>query len=381
MPKKVSAIFLSAFLFFCLPLFAETITLKSGKTVEGKIVERTDAYIKMEILGIPVTYYLDEIASLPSQAADTKNKKTVSYKVTKKFYLRAAEETHFLKFCMPSPQNSAVRQTITDIATFPQANAHIKDSAGADVPIFYFGLLKSGSAAIVGLGYNVEFQTAPLEIVPSSIPDHYPASDTSFEPYLHSEGDINISHPMIREKAHVLTASLKNPYLKAKAIYDFLTGYLQYDQALANQIMSMSGHESRKPDETLSLRKGICYDIAKLYVALARAAGVPARVVRGVAFASDKPRLKYIEKIGHAWAEIYLPVYGWVPVDPTFGLARKDTFFCFDNTSHIAEEYGLASVKEFGSVEKGWALQIRMQQKSMRFPLNVEEEIVIERIS
>ncbi|MFH1621845.1 MAG: hypothetical protein ABIA97_01830 [Candidatus Omnitrophota bacterium] len=45
---------------FCL---AETIELKSGKTRTGDIVERTDEYIKLEIGGVPVTYYLDEIKS------------------------------------------------------------------------------------------------------------------------------------------------------------------------------------------------------------------------------------------------------------------------------------------------------------------------------
>lgn len=45
--------------------FAETIYLKSGRSVEGKIVERTDKFIKVEIMpGAAVTYSLDGIEKI-----------------------------------------------------------------------------------------------------------------------------------------------------------------------------------------------------------------------------------------------------------------------------------------------------------------------------
>ena len=44
---------------------AETIHLKSGMTIEGTIVERTDDAIKVDTgFGVPVTYYLDEIENI-----------------------------------------------------------------------------------------------------------------------------------------------------------------------------------------------------------------------------------------------------------------------------------------------------------------------------
>jgi len=41
--------------------FADTIYLKSGKAVEGQIVEATDKYIKMDVGDIIVTFFKDEI--------------------------------------------------------------------------------------------------------------------------------------------------------------------------------------------------------------------------------------------------------------------------------------------------------------------------------
>ena len=45
-------------------VYAETIVLKSGKSVEGKLLEKTDKYIKIDFQGVPVTYYFDEIESI-----------------------------------------------------------------------------------------------------------------------------------------------------------------------------------------------------------------------------------------------------------------------------------------------------------------------------
>lgn len=40
---------------------AEIIVLKSGQKIEGKILERTDKYIKLDFYGVSLTYWLDEI--------------------------------------------------------------------------------------------------------------------------------------------------------------------------------------------------------------------------------------------------------------------------------------------------------------------------------
>ena len=51
--------------------YAQTaIKLKSGGTVEGKLVEKTDAYIKLNIHGVDLTYWMDEIESIKSKDTD-----------------------------------------------------------------------------------------------------------------------------------------------------------------------------------------------------------------------------------------------------------------------------------------------------------------------
>jgi len=64
---------------------------------------------------------------------------------------------------------------------------------------------------------------------------------------------------------------------------------------------------------------GKCADIHSVFVALARAAGVPSREVFGIR--QGKTAEQDITTWQHCWAEFYLPGYGWVPVDP--GDVRK----------------------------------------------------------
>lgn len=56
---------LSFILFFCFYITAfssaETVYLKSGKVMEGKIIEKTEKYIKMDYYGVELTYWMDEI--------------------------------------------------------------------------------------------------------------------------------------------------------------------------------------------------------------------------------------------------------------------------------------------------------------------------------
>ncbi|MCX5699489.1 MAG: tetratricopeptide repeat protein [Candidatus Omnitrophica bacterium] len=62
--KKKRLLILLLVLFFPVSIFAEIIVLKSGKTVEGKFIEKTDKYIKIDFQGVPLIYYIDEIESI-----------------------------------------------------------------------------------------------------------------------------------------------------------------------------------------------------------------------------------------------------------------------------------------------------------------------------
>jgi hypothetical protein len=68
------------------------------------------------------------------------------------------------------------------------------------------------------------------------------------------------------------------------------------------------------------LQRGYCDYYATAMVVLARAAGIPARLVIGYAGGTFDPaeeRYLVTEADAHAWAELYFPGYGWIEFEPT----------------------------------------------------------------
>lgn len=66
--------------------------------------------------------------------------------------------------------------------------------------------------------------------------------------------------------------------------------------------------------EILEQKTGVCHHYCAAFVALCRAAGVPAVVAHGVVIA---PTGEFDGAPGsHGWAEVYLPEVGWTPVEP-----------------------------------------------------------------
>jgi len=67
-------------------------------------------------------------------------------------------------------------------------------------------------------------------------------------------------------------------------------------------------------DDMLALRGGVCQDFAHLFVAVARAMGVPARYVSGYIYT---PVDRGATTASHAWGEVWVPGNGWVGYDAT----------------------------------------------------------------
>ena len=138
------------------------------------------------------------------------------------------------------------------------------------------------------------------------------------------------------------SSSLFDPNLNvsqnAKRIYDYITSNLTYDQAAANQSLV-----TRKGALAALTQRGsfTCMEFTDLFVAAARAMGIPAREINGYAFTNDnieKPisiSLKGGDTL-HSWAEYYDPFYGWVQIDPTWGTTSGTDYFTKLDTNHFA---------------------------------------------
>jgi transglutaminase-like putative cysteine protease len=73
-------------------------------------------------------------------------------------------------------------------------------------------------------------------------------------------------------------------------------------------------HAATTAAEAFALRRGVCQDLTHIYIAAARALGIPARYVGGHFWRADGVTA---QEAGHAWAEAYVEDLGWVGFDPT----------------------------------------------------------------
>ncbi|MCU1486229.1 MAG: hypothetical protein JWN67_2975, partial [Actinomycetia bacterium] len=165
-----------------------------------------------------------------------------------------------------------------------------------------------------GLTYTVEsvlpvLTAAQLEEVPSVAPARVAAEYTHLPSGFSSR---------VQQLAGVVTRGARTQYEKAKALQDyFRTGAFTYDLTV------QAGHSGNDLEHFLfDTKRGYCEQFSGAYAAMARAVGLPSRVAVGFTPGELDPATdEYVVKgfNGHAWPEVYLQGYGWVPFEPTPG--------------------------------------------------------------
>jgi hypothetical protein len=130
--------------------------------------------------------------------------------------------------------------------------------------------------------------------------------------YLLPEPEIESAAKPIVDLATELSAKEPYPLDKAVKLFDYVNAKIQY------QFNDATAHSALR---TLRRGTGDCEDFSLLYIALCRAAGLPARFVNGFRFDPTTLKIKDssdLNQCGHAWVEINLPGIGWIPVEPTY---------------------------------------------------------------
>ena len=123
--------------------------------------------------------------------------------------------------------------------------------------------------------------------------------------YVAPEPSIQSSDPRIQAQARQIIGRRRDPERVARLLSDWV--YQELDKRVTLTVPSAV--------EMLQTRQGDCNEHAILFVALARAVGLPARTAAGLAYINGS--FYY-----HAWSEVYLGE--WVAVDPTFGQFPAD---------------------------------------------------------
>ena len=170
--------------------------------------------------------------------------------------------------------------------------------------------LQKGGRYHIGLSWMFDRYEVETQVNPAKVPASY---DTTTDMYRHfTEPDIlaPASNPDIVKMAAGIIGAEKNPYYKARRLYDWMVSSLAYAQTA----------QEGDPLTLLKAKKGDAFAWSSLYCALLRSTGVPSRMVAGyLAGDAGEPANR------HFWDEFYIESLGWVPVDPLLAAQKPET--------------------------------------------------------
>jgi hypothetical protein len=127
------------------------------------------------------------------------------------------------------------------------------------------------------------------------------------EDYLGASLVIPSTHTLIRRQAQIIAGDEVDPATRIERVIAWMQANIAREAVDVFSALDVLGQ-----------RRAECQGQSYLYAALARALGIPTRVVNGIVYSAEFDGFLY-----HTWAES-LAGDAWVPVDPTFGQPRAD---------------------------------------------------------
>ena len=261
------------------------------------------------------------------------------------------------------PRDRPGQELLGSISFEPAPAEMVEDAWGQSFARFRFTDVTPPSRVGVTMRVRARTSTIRYNLLPERIGELQDAPRAIRARYLADGDKYRIDDPRIREVVEQVVGDETNAYRVARALYDHLIDNMEYELAGGWNVAPM----------VLERGTGSCSEYTFVFVALCRAAGLPARYVGSVVRRYDDAA---VDDVFHRWSEVYLPEVGWVPVD----LNRGDKEYPFERARGIGYlDSGLVVTTESGggSEDLGWNYN-SASQLTTRGPAHVVEEVYAE---
>jgi transglutaminase-like putative cysteine protease len=180
----------------------------------------------------------------------------------------------------------------------------LSDGYGQPIAYFQFDTLSPDQQVTVSWDADVEIETMDYGVDPGQVAglDQIPAE--VINTYTTNKSMYRLESLTIQNAAQTAANGATNPYWIARNVHDFV----------ANRLTYLNDHHWDDAETVYLQGHGSCSEYTYLFIALCRANGLPARYVGGT---RQRQEGTYVDTVFHRWAEVYLPPYGWIPVDVT----------------------------------------------------------------
>jgi transglutaminase-like putative cysteine protease len=186
---------------------------------------------------------------------------------------------------------------------------------------YFFEWRNPGAEIAYELNYVVQTTSEPLKVTKQVTYPYNRNQLTQYQMRYLDETDLIDITPSIKDKAKELAQNSTDVYEIAFNVANWVSQNIEYD------LNTLTADASQKASWVFETRSGVCDELSTLYIAMMRSLGIPTRFVSGIAYTNselfDQPWNP------HAWTEVYMGEFGWVPVDLTYGQ------FGYLDASHI----------------------------------------------
>ncbi|MFH1453686.1 MAG: transglutaminase-like domain-containing protein [Armatimonadota bacterium] len=212
-----------------------------------------------------------------------------------------------LKIWVPAPIQTACQQNVKTTAITPQEYLKSAPHTDEDIGIAYFEIpLEELTKDIdIELTYSFDHYEQYFRLDPNNL-GLYNSKTQLYGTYTGYTKNICPGQE-VKDKALKIVGDEKNPYLRAKKIYDYIIDNVSYSYTPHVYLDQLNISETAF---VLKNNFGDCGAQSMYFAALCRSLGIPARATGGMLLTPGKPST-------HFWAEFYVPSYGWIPVDTT----------------------------------------------------------------
>jgi len=198
------------------------------------------------------------------------------------------------------------QQKILKMDYYPVDHKIEKDRWGQQVAVFNYADIPSNEKRRSQLKIQCEISKIRYFIFPDKVGSLEEIPTKIRKKYTEDGSKYLMSDPYIKELSKKIVGDEKNPYWIARKIFDHVRNALEY---------KLEGGWNVAP-VVLKRGTGSCSEYSISFIALARSAGLPARFVGAYVVRGDDASM---DDVFHRWPEVYLPNYGWIPIDPQGG--------------------------------------------------------------
>lgn len=209
-----------------------------------------------------------------------------------------AEAHAYLALPVPAPSQALVGEPAFE----PAPKEIVTDQWGQRFAHFEARDLRPGRSLDVRMTVSATLFAVHTHIDPARVGDLRSVPKAVKDKYLADGAKYDLKHPSIRKHLAAALAGEDRPYWMIRKIAAYIAEKMEYE---------MTGGWNTAPT-VIDRGTGSCSEYTFVFIAMCRAAGIPARYAGAIVVRGDDAST---DEVFHRWAEVYLPGYGWVPAD------------------------------------------------------------------